>query len=115
MSEQIWLARLSEGWCPRPEHGRLNRESPSGSWCYDCRCSWFLRDRTIRATSYQEYRHRWDATLTEENATLVFSGIDLNRRVAEQVGADLLALARAGRDPVTGRWLVPPNALECAP
>lgn len=104
MSLDLWRARLSEGWCPRPEHGRrLYTGGESGSWCVDCHCGWFLRDGVIRATSYQEFRHSWDATLTEDNVVTVLSGIDMWREMAEGLSRPSFATARLSR--MTGAWI----------
>jgi hypothetical protein len=31
-----WMARLAEGWCPRPDHGRLTEEGGRQGYCVDC-------------------------------------------------------------------------------
>lgn len=41
----VWRARLTEGWCPRPDHPRLDVDRPAGQlrgWCGTCGVAWRL-------------------------------------------------------------------------
>lgn len=92
MDEKIWLARLSEGWCPRPEHGRLAGDT--GCFCWRCCANWSIENGAMLATLGFIFTAGWQHVLIlrAEDSALMLATIDHNAREQNRAASEYMIL-----------------------